>query len=148
MSKVPLKALVRVRDLRRRLRDQAAHQTAVAAAHAQEKDAIFAGAQEQRRLLLAEAGQRLGETCFAADLLAFDVERVLSVQHEEGSRQEAEVAGARQSEAVSRLVARARELATAEQVIEQTKEQIEHRASRAEQRAQDDLSGSRRRSRR
>lgn len=148
MSKVPLKALVRVRDLRRRLRDQAAHQTAVATAHAQEKEAIFAGVQEQKRLLLAEAGLRLGETCFAADLVAFDVERALAVQLEEGSRQEAEVAGERQSEAVSRLVARAQELATAEQVIEQTKEQIEHRASRAEQRAHDDLSGSRRRSHR
>lgn len=136
-----LRALSRVRDVRKRMRDVAASSASVALeAHFSASEAHNA-AMEQHDLVLGGLAERLEGKTFVGDLLGFESER----QHAERAVVEAaQIKAARAVEAErakAQLAARARDLESSERLIERTRAHLTLKQQQAEQRMVDDLIG-------
>jgi hypothetical protein len=139
-----LRLLKRVHDARRRIRDVAAGEAAVAdALHA---EAIDGRDRAQGALdgAFAAAPERIAAAGRAAELLAMELERTAARQavvEAEKARAEAERAAEARRQV---LAAKEREVRSLEKAIERTRGVLVVGERRAEQGANDDLSGSRR----
>jgi flagellar export protein FliJ len=140
-----LKLLGRVKDARQRLRDAAAGELAVA-------DAEMAEAVERRSDAAAELTEvkegvvaRLAEAQTVRALWEFESEHHIAQLILKKAEEEAEKARLLREEQRTHLMQRARELKTAEKVIDKTRAGLRSDERRAEQRMTDDLAGRARR---
>ena len=142
-KKAKLHILGRVRDARKRLRDVAANDLAVAEAAETAADERHIEAAAHVDEMRDGVGERLNEARSVRALWIFEHEHLAAVHLREEARVAVEVAEEETQRYRSRLGVRARELKTAEKVIDRTRTGLRHDEKRAEQRSNDDLTGAR-----
>jgi len=142
-KKAKLHVLGRVRDARKRLRDAAASDLAVAEAREIAADERHTEAAAHVDEMREAVGERLNEARSVRALWIFEHEHLVAVHQREEARVAVEVAEEETQRYRSRLGVRARELKTAEKVIDRTRTGLHHDEKRAEQRINDDLTGAR-----
>ena len=142
-KKAKLHILGRVRDARKRLRDAAANELASAEAEQFAADARHTQAAAHVDQVRDAVNDRLNEARSVRALWTFEHEHRVAVSIREEARVAVEVAEEETQKYRSRLGVRARELKTAEKVIDRTRTGIRHDEKRAEQRTNDDLTGTR-----
>lgn len=142
-KKAKLHVLGRVRDARKRLRDVAANDLATAEAQQFAADERHTEAAAHVDEVRDRVGDRLNEARSVRALWIFEHEHLVAVHQREEARVAVEVAEEETQKYRSRLGTRARELKTAEKVIDRTRTGLRHDEKRAEQRSNDDLTGAR-----
>jgi flagellar export protein FliJ len=143
-KKAKLQILGRVRDVRKRLRDAAADDLAAA-------EATEAAADERRSRAAADVDEvhetvraRLDESRSVRALWTLEHEHRLAVDILDEAKVAVTVARDDTARHRSVLIHRARELKTAEKVIDRTEAGVRHDEKRAEQRSNDDLASRKR----
>jgi flagellar export protein FliJ len=140
-----LQMLGRVREARKRLRDAAAGDLAAAEAEMAEADErheeAIAGLDEVKDRVVAE----LAEARTVLALWAYEHEHRVAAGNVTDAARVVEVAREESARHRAVLVTRARELKTAEKVIDRTRADVRSDERRAEQKLSDDLSGRARR---
>lgn len=142
-KKAKLHILGRVLDARKRLRDVAANDLAGAEAREVAADERHVEATAHVDEMRDGVTERLNEARSVRALWIFEHEHLVAVHQREEARVAVEVAEEETQKYRSRLGVRARELKTAEKVIDKTRTGIRHDEKRHEQRTNDDLTGAR-----
>jgi flagellar export protein FliJ len=142
-KKAKLHFLGRVRDARKRLRDAAANDLAAAEAEQFAADERHNQASAHVDQVRDGVSDRLHEVRSVRALWTFEHEHRVAVGLREEAKVAVEVARDESQRYRSHLVLRARELKTAEKVIDRTQTGLRHDEKRAEQKSNDDLTGSR-----
>jgi len=142
-KKAKLHILGRVRDARKRLRDVAANDLAGAEARELAADERHDEATAHVEEMRDNVGERLSEARSVRALWIFEHEHLAAVHIREEARVAVEVAEEETQKYRSRLGVRARELKTAEKVIDRTRTGLRSDEKRAEQKTNDDLTGAR-----
>jgi flagellar export protein FliJ len=142
-KKGKLQVLGRVLNARRRLRDAAAGELAVAEAEQAAADERHTEAVAGVADVRDGVNDRLNEVRSVRALWAFEHEHLVAVGQRDEARVAVQVAKDESQRYRDRLIVRARELKTAEKVVDRTHAGIKTDERKAEQKTNDDLSGSR-----